>query len=272
MKPLSSTSALVLLWAGQECYQGTWARDYLGQLNLEDGRNLYERCRKICPYYGEVIKNRKFGVFHLVQQCLAEGAGNPQLVIAGAGFDALGLEIAELYPHVKVFELDKENMNVKSRLATASGRVAHGNIVFIEANLLNAAEVQRSLSACGWNSDDTTLLVLEGISYYLPTGAIQKLVHITKPHCVIFEFLKRDEDVAAKRVHIPREVFGLISNLCGLTNICKYRARQLGQVFDALSVSARYSMKQLEKMRTGSNRFFPTEDSGWIEVCLLMHQ
>jgi O-methyltransferase involved in polyketide biosynthesis len=50
---------------------------------------------------------------------LVEEAGNPQLVIAGAGFDALGIAVAELYTHVKVFELDEENMNVKSRLATA---------------------------------------------------------------------------------------------------------------------------------------------------------
>jgi hypothetical protein len=265
---LSSTSALVLLWAQQECYRGTRARDYLGQLDLDEGRDLYERCREICPYYDEVIKNRKFGVFHLVGQCLATDAGNPQLVIAGAGFDALGIAVAELYPHVKVFELDEENMNVKARLATPLCR----GIAFIETNLLDAADVRRSLSARGWDPVGTTLLVLEGISYYLPTGSIQKLVRVTDPRWMIFEFLKQDEDIAAERVHIPRQVFGLISSLCGLSHIGRYRTCQLAQLFGDLSVSARYSMKRLEEMRTGANRFFPTEDSGWIEVCLLAHQ
>lgn len=202
---LSSTSALVLLWARQECYRSARARDYLGQLNLDEGRDLYERCRDICPYYDEVIKNRKFGVAHLVRQCLADNTGNPQVVVAGAGFDALGIEVMELYPHVKVFELDRENMHAKSHLVTTSSRNAsQGDIAFIEVSLLDASAVQRSLSAHGWDPTKPTLLVLEGISYYLPTEAIQKLVHVIDPDWTILEFLKHDENVAAERVHIPR--------------------------------------------------------------------
>lgn len=60
MLKLSSTSALVLLWAQQECYQSKKAKYYLSQLDLEDGKILYERCKEICLYYNEVIKNRKF--------------------------------------------------------------------------------------------------------------------------------------------------------------------------------------------------------------------
>ncbi len=36
-----------------------------------------------------------------------------------------------------------------------------------------------------------------------------------------------------------------------------------------MDVLERYSLMCLEQMRTGANSFFPTEESGWIEVCLL---
>lgn len=272
MLKLSSTSALVLLWARQECCQSKRARDYLSRLDLEDGKMLYERCKEICPYYDEVIKNRKFGVINLIKKYFTEKKGSQQLVIAGAGFDALGIEVMALYPHVKVFEIDKENMNIKSRLATKLDNESKKNIAFIEVNLLNISDVYRSLSAHGWDPTKPTLLIFEGISYYLPTVSIQKLVQVINPDWIIFEFLKQDEDVALDRVNIPKKVFGLISSLCELPHIGRYSYSQLEKLFNNISIQAKYSMKRLEEMRTGSNRFFPTEDSGWIEVCLLAKQ
>lgn len=272
MLKLSSTSALVLLWARQECYQSKRARDYLSQLDLEDGKILYERCKEICTYYDEVIKNRKFGVNNLVKKYFTEKIGSRQLVIAGAGFDALGIEVMELYPHVKVFELDKENMNIKSRLATKLDNESKRNIMFIEVNLLNISDVYRSLTAHGWDPIRPTLLIIEGISYYLPTESIQKLVQVINPNWTIFEFLKQDEEIATDRVNIHKKVFGLISSLCELSHIGQYNYSQLEKLFNNISILAKYSMKRLEEMRTGSNRFFPTEDSGWIEVCLLANQ
>jgi len=272
MLNLSSTSALVLLWARQACYQSERARQYLNQLDLDAGRSLYEQCSDVCPYYDEVIKNRKFAVLHLIDTCVAESAEHPQLVIAGAGFDALGIEVKQRYPHVKVFELDRDNMEIKSRLATTLGDDSASGIAFIESNLLNVSDVYRRLCVHGWNSAGPTLLVLEGISYYLPTESIQELVQAIAPRWMIFEFLKHDEDIAADRVEIPRKVFGLISQRCGSPHIRQYSPCQLESLFDHLPVLATYGMKRLEEMRTGTNRFFPTEASGWIEVCLLARQ
>ncbi len=272
MLKLSSTSALVLLWAQQECYQSKKAKYYLSQLDLEDGKILYERCKEICPYYNEVIKNRKFGVFNLIKKYLTEKTRGQQLVIAGGGLDAFGIEVMELYPHVNVFELDKENMDIKSRLATKLANKSKGNIAFIEANLLNIFDVYRSLSAHGWDPRRPTLLIFEGISYYLPTESIQKLVQVINPTWTIFEFLKQNEEIATDRVNIPKQIFGLISSLCELSYIGQYNYSQLEKLFNNMSIRDKYSMKRLEEMRTGSNRFFPTEASGWIEVCLLANQ
>jgi len=76
MMNLSSTSALVLLWAQQECYQSKKARHYLSRLDLEEGKALYGQCQEVWPYYDEVIKNWKFGVFSLIEKCCSEKDGS----------------------------------------------------------------------------------------------------------------------------------------------------------------------------------------------------
>lgn len=268
MLKLSSTSAFVLRYVQQECYQTSRAVDYLKQLNLEDGKLLYEQCNEIFPY-SEVIRNRKFGVMHLVKKCMLDNNQDRQIIIAGAGFDALGIELIELYPHIKVFELDQDNMGSKAAIVARLSHELGGRISFIEVDLLNIPNVCKKLSLHGWDDLKPTLLVLEGISYYLPTKSIQKLVHAVSPDALVIEFLKEDEDISAHRLHIPQKVFGLIADLCGLPEINKFNRSQLKKLFNQLSIKDGCSMTQLEKMRTGANTFFPTENSGWIDVCLL---
>jgi len=268
MLKLSSTSASVLLWTQQNCYHTKTAIDFLNRLNLEDGKILYDKCNELFQY-SEVIKNRKFGVMHLIRKCLSDYKNDLQIVIAGAGFDALGIELTELYPNVKVFEIDKENMDVKSAMVAKLSNELERRMSFVEVDLLDNRNVHKKLSICGWDYLKPTLLVLEGISYYLPTKALQRLVNDINPDSIIFEFLKQDKDISIHRLNIPQKVFGLISDFCELTFINKFNRLQLENLFNNISVADGYSMKQLEKMRTGTNTFFPTDNSGWIEVCLL---
>ena len=268
MSDLSSTSALVLLWAQQECYRSEKAKDYLKLLDLKAGNALYKQCEAVCCYYDEVIKNRKFGVLNLIRKCFTEEIDIQQILIAGAGLDALGIEAISYYPHVKVFELDIKNMDIKSNLFSELGDASESNIIFINVNLLNTSEVYGRLSDHGWDPAKSTLLILEGISYYLPSQSIQKLVEVTKPRWTVFEFLKQSKEIDVERAKIAEEIFGLISNCCDCSDIVRYNYAEVESLFN-LPITASYSMKQLEKMRMGSNRFFPTEQSGWIEVCLL---
>lgn len=206
---------------------------------------------------------------HLVKTCMTDYGGDQQIVIAGAGFDALGIELVELYSHIKVFELDRDNMDAKSAMVARLSNKPDRRISFIEVDLLNTPKVHEELSTHGWDYLKPTLLVLEGISYYLPTKSIQELVHAVSPDSVIFEFLKQDKDIAIDRLQISQRVFGLISDLCGLPHINKFDRLQVENLFNSMSIEHGCSMMQLEKMRTGTNTFFPTENSGWIEVCLL---
>jgi hypothetical protein len=272
MSKLSSTSSLVLLWAGQECYKSKKAKAFLDQLELEEGKSLYEQCEKVCPYYDEVIKNRKFGIFNLIKESIFTENNMLQIVIAAAGLDALGIEVIEHYPNTMVYELDSKNMEFKSKLYGSIETKLKPNIVFIEADLLDTSSVYKGLSAHGWDVMKPTLLIIEGISYYLPMESIQKIFQTIKPNRTIFEFLKEDKEIVADKLKIAKKVFDLISGQCELSDITQYKYSKLEKLFNNMIIVDRHSMKRLEKMRTGSNRFFLTEDSGWIEVCLLANK
>ena len=268
MVKLSSTSALVLLWAKDKCYKSKNAKDYLSLLDLSSGKKLYEECHKIWQFYDEVIISRKFGVLNLIHKVIADDTNISQIIIAGAGLDALGIEVISFYPNIKVFELDNENMDAKSEYASKVERIQQSQIAFLNANLQNIQEVIAMLQTRGWNPNEDSLLIMEGISYYLTPTTAKKLIEVIKPKRMVFEFLKQKEDVDFKRAIIADKVFGLISNQCDCPEIVRYNYSKIGKVFN-LSILTKYSMKQLELERTGTNRHFLTENSGWIDICLL---
>lgn len=265
---LSSTSALVLLWAGQDFCKSSRAKQYMSQLDLDEGITLYKQCQDVWPHYDEIIRNRKYGILNLIEKCCSDKIDGQQLIIVGAGLDPLGIEVTQKYSHVSVFELDKENMRLKSGLHTCKENTSGANIHFVEIDVLDTASLMPCLRACGWDEAKPTGLVMEGISYYLPGEAICSLAQIFHPDWTIFEFLKHDTDIAAGRREIPRMIFDTIADHCALPHIRRYDYSEVETLF-AMPAIDRYSMKRLEKMRTGMNKFFETEDSGWIEVCLL---
>lgn len=271
MPDLSSTSALVLLWAGQESYKSRLAKDYFNLLDLEPGKVLYEQCNEICPYYDEVIKNRKLSVTDLINKCLTGNNNIVQMVIAGAGLDPLGIEVTELYPMIKVFELDVENMDIKSILYSKLKGNSKTAISVIKTNLQNASEVYESLIEHGWDSSEGTLLILEGISYYLPTASLQNLIKVINPMRTVFEFLKLNYEINKEHGRIAHSVFELISDACGGLEIIRYSNSKIENLF-GLPVITRHSMNNLERLRTGSNKYFPSDESGWIEICLLGYE
>ncbi len=240
MSKLSSTSALVLLWAQQECYRSEKAKKYLNLLDLKAGNSLYEQCVKVWPFYDEVIKNRKFGVFDLIKESFTGDKNSQQIIIAGAGVDPLGIEIVSFFPYAKIFELDMKDMDTKSSLFSRLRDTSKSNISFIDVDLLNTFEVHEKLSDYGWVPTESTLLILEGISYYLPPPSIQKLIEVIKPNRIIFEFLKQSGEIATERAKIADDVFSLISKRCNCSDIFRYDYTIIESLFD-FPVMIRYN-------------------------------
>ena len=257
--PLSDTSALVLLWLDDQFYETDAARRYLAGLDLSAGLPLYHSCNEIWPHYCEIIHNRKFAMRHLARQHL-----RPQIIIGGAGLDAMGLELAAL--PVEVYELDRTHMEAKQELI---GEVCDlKNLHCVSADLAHPAHTITALKTAGWREDVPSLLVLEGVSYYITETELAALVTSLVPERVIVDFLLPADALPPESARIGDGVFGAIAEACGLGGITRYSAQNLAQTMGR-TLLEQWSMTRIDTARLGAPHRFTPPFEGWIEIDVL---
>ncbi len=270
---ISSTSALALLWTDGKIHRGASARKYLEKLRLNSGKELLSKCNRVWPHYGEVIKNRKSCILELAGEIVRGGVG--QIVTLGAGMDPLSLEVCEMSQKARVFEVDFENMGVKSGMIKKISPSLGRRICCITADISRPNTVMRKLVEDGWAKNRRTLVILEGISYYLAEerlwDMIRKFSTLDQRNRVILEYLLPSSDVQKNRAGIPNRIFHIIARDFDLAGIVRYsisdiraRVRRMGG-----EVTGHHTMREMEKNRTCENRYFKTKKSGWIEICRL---
>ena len=254
---LSDSSALILRWIRNEFYETAAARDYLTQLDLSAGDELYKACQKIWPHYDEVIKNRKYGIRRLCAEHI-----QPQIILAGAGLDAMGLELATLHPQSRIYDLDHAHMPEKQRLVKCD------NLFCIQADLTNPEQTMTALTQTGWQANRLSLLVFEGISYYLTAEALAALTSAIAPACVIAEFLLPAAVMNKKAAAIADEVFGTVMDMCDIKTLTRYTADNLAALLDRRVIDV-WQMARLEQERNGYQHYFISPDFRWIELAIL---
>jgi len=273
MKELSSTSALVLLWSLEKINKKSVSSKYLEFLNLDSAKELYFKCNQICPFYSEVIKNRKKCIWDLVQIRLNDDK-TLQVVILGAGMDLLSLEIISKNKSIKTFEIDF-SIDEKRKVIETIDRTLFGSLSLISADLKKPKVVLKSLKKSGWDPDYPTIVVLEGISYYLSEKVLNNILRIfqteNKNNHIILEYLVSHDLIAKKEATMAKKIFDLIAEDTGLVEITRYNQNKIKKIIETLNGSQvkKFTMKEMEWNRTGKNVFFKRSKSGWIEICYL---
>ena len=258
---LSHTSAFVLLLLGQEIYKTPLARDFLSRLDLSAGQALFDQVMAYWPHYDQIIKNRKYAVLKLVETLLLEGRLPHQIIIAAAGMDAMGLEIISRHPGTRIYELDQAFMTEKEKL------VPHERMHYITSDLTRHQTCLAALAEMGWQASQPSLVIYEGISYYISKQELQSLNKALAPDYVIIDYLKplsRLNDIAVRRGNF---IFDAILGDGQSLEISRYDMRKLEKTL-SLPRHTRMGMVRLEKERNSRNRLFPTEAHGWIEIGL----
>lgn len=268
MLKLAPTSALVLQFLGVDFYQKSLSREYLSRLDLSQGDGLYDKCFSVWSHYGEILRNRKFSILDFLRQCvLSREDSEIQVVITAAGVDALGMEIISEFSNVSVWELDRDGMNVKSDILKSMGQ-STDRLSFLEVNLLDEELVYERLVSSGWRADLPTILVVEGISYYLPSSVFKTLFRKISPEWGIFEYLRHYDDISPSTVTIPERVFSILTDVFNLDNVYRYNSSEV-EALSEMTLDICHDMSQSEKLRTGTNTYFFNENDGWIDICLL---
>ncbi|MCX7018161.1 MAG: hypothetical protein WCK47_01905 [bacterium] len=271
---LSSTAALVMAWAAPLYATGP-AREFFRQIELSAGEELLSQCDAICPWYGEVILNRKYFIRDWARRQLEQSDQPWRIVIPAAGMSPLSLDLLGSHAsHIsQIIEYDLEGMEEKRRLYDLAVPNWSDKIVCLTANVSLTSTASELSRFHGGNSTTIpTLVVIEGVSYYLPAVSLKNLVaSFHSPDArnrVIIEYMLPDSDIAENRRPIPEGVFRVIEQKCGIPSIRRYSQTEMCQLMEAAEGSAdrHVSMREMELLRTGGNQYFPCDHDGWITI------
>ena len=272
-EPLSSTSALVLLWTDKNLYSTSVVKNYWSKLDLSAGEQLYEECNTIWPSYEAVINDRKWLIADWSNQILASQEMD-QVIIFAAGWAPLGLELAERYPNYRIYELDTDFMEAKAKLVSTISN-APKNIRFVTSDISNHQQCMDSLQQDGWNPFKPTLLILEGISYYIKREDLMAVFDLAANQSkAILEYMVPYDHVEPSRRDIPIQVFGIIAKDCHLElPIETWDIEQIRQGVPG-TILERVTLCDIEKLRSKGVKedgaIFPTPASGWIEIANIL--
>ncbi len=271
MIEVPATSAFVLSFANQNVYRGAAARAFLSSIDLSAAEPIIAQFKEIHEEITVEILNRKYGVEKCCRKYLDE---NPtaQVIHLGGGLDPLSIDLAEGYPKAHFFDVDMANMSLKEEI---NRKIGGPDIPFLTANLADIPSLTEVLSNAGWNSDAPTLLVSEGISYYIPKEVYRRTLASlqTSGGCLIFEYSIPDHLL----VGVPKAeiVFDFFERFTGFLNmpiqmqryedteVRNLAADMNGEVVDILT------QHQLEFSRLGRNEMREDPRMGAIRVALI---
>jgi methyltransferase (TIGR00027 family) len=103
----------------------------------------------------------------------ALGAGMPQALLVGAGYDGRALRYA--WPGVAWFELDHPDTQADKRARLARLGIADDHVAYVPAEI-GVADVPAALAVAGHDARRPTLVVCEGLAPYLPPDVLTGLL------------------------------------------------------------------------------------------------
>jgi methyltransferase (TIGR00027 family) len=131
----------------------------------------------------------------ILRQELASGIG--QLVILGAGYDSRAYRFADALRGVRVFEVDHPLTAARKRrkVARLLGALPP-HVSYVDVDFRDGDTAER-LAAAGYDPRLPTLVILSGVTPYLPEPAVSALLTLTAANAspgtsIVFDYLFRE--------------------------------------------------------------------------------
>ena len=272
MPALSNTAALVMHWA-RPLYPSGSAGRYMAALDLSAAGDLVDTCDGICPWYGEVILNRKHLIRKWADHWLSE-EGNDQAVILASGVAPLSMELLDGHRNARVVEIDTDGMAQKRCAYQELVPHVMDRIEFLELDIRSRNLVEDIRSEASWfDPRRPTLVVLEGITYYISRDDLAAILSgfAGGRNRAVLEYLVPEGAVDEDRRAIPAGIFEAIGKAAGVPSFSRYTKDDICSLAESIggSLVDDVPMSRMESVRTGANRFFSDARSGWIRCAAL---
>ncbi|MDO9540690.1 MAG: class I SAM-dependent methyltransferase [Methanocalculus sp.] len=272
--PVSDTAALVMLWASRYYVEIPIVKHYIERLDLTHGYPLLKRYNEICPWYSEVIINRKHFIKNAVTELLKNDPERTVIVNLGAGFSPLGLELLPwLSDNVRFTEIDLRNMEIKQRLYAELAPDHLLPLSCIKADITDTQSLRDILREKFNETGSTRLIVvMEGLSYYIDQMVMQNVMDSLKESfpnlAIVFEHLKPCPRIHQERRYIPYDIFSHVRDYTGIDRMTTYAEDEIVAMLGP-GFSTRYSdMDEMELRRTQKSTYFPAPEYGWLSVAV----
>jgi methyltransferase (TIGR00027 family) len=162
----------------RECYKGT---DHIAYILVPGFVKLLLRFPRVCQLYNiylapkgiyEYVNARTKYIDSVFMDVLEQGFD--QIVIFGAGFDSRAQRLSKLNKKSKIFELDTPiTQEDKLNGFTEKNIMIPENLIYIPINFIQESLADK-LTAAGFEKNQKTLFLLEGVTMYLSDDAIDK--------------------------------------------------------------------------------------------------
>lgn len=270
---LGPTAALVMLWARDLYRTGSAARFY-SCLDLAAGEHMRRECDAVCPWYSEVILNRKWFIRRLTARFVAEASVPCQVVVPAAGKSPLALELLDACNNriVSVIEVDIAGMEEKQHLYERTAPARAEKIKCVPADLADRSGTAAAIAGAGYDPDPPTVVVIEGASYYVPPAVLSGIVSFfASPdhrNLAIVEYMLPCRLINEERRKIPRGIWGIINRDCNPGMTVTYSPDGVERALARAGCDrvVQHAMHEIERARTGTNRYFPAIPDGWIRI------
>jgi methyltransferase (TIGR00027 family) len=138
------------------------------------GRTTYDYLRRydVVVEVGDYIILRTRAIDEHLEECAQNGLA--QLLILGAGYDSRAYRFPQLKAGVKIFEVDAPDTQEikKARLIKYFGALPD-HVAFVAVDF-EKDDLAASLALAGYDPSLMTLVIWEGVSYYLEPEAVEK--------------------------------------------------------------------------------------------------
>ena len=264
---ISDTSALVLNFTSPDIWKSKNACDYFARMDLSSADDLLKMFDEEELFMQtQSVSNRKYFVRKKIIEFLEiNNSGNQtaQIIILAAGVAPLSVEIASLFPTCKVFDIDKYQMRDKEQFLDS----LCPNIYFIEEDITDIQGLTNKMMAMGWNEKEPSLLVMEGIIYYISENELKNILNKFAPVAgLIGDFCLEPEWVNEKTRKFGVDVFRKIKETTGVEHINFYDAPYFTSLLKKCGFlnSEIIYMNTIQIERTGNRIPFNYDDSGWL--------
>jgi len=271
---LEPTAALVMIWA-RELYLTGSAAQFYSSLDLSAGERMRQECDTICPWYGQVILNRKWFIQQYVSGFIADTDAPCQIIIAAAGKSPLALEFLDACSEriASLIEVDIMGMEEKQRLYERAAPVYAEKIRCVHADLHDLEGTAVAINDTGsYDPALPTCIITEGISYYISPAVLSGIISLfssgTRQNRVILEYLLPCCLISEEMRRYPRGVWRIINRDCNHGRTITYSPDEMEQTLSRAGCIRlmHHHMHDIERHRTGRNRYFPEISDGWIQI------